>query len=84
MLQSCDLCHLETLFPYWDENPVPTNPEVNTVLPEKEDWMKEESVLFKDTLNTFIYGYMAADHLVKDHSDSEGKPAAATWATLSD
>ena len=27
----------------------------------------------------FIYGYM-----VKYHSDSERKPAAATWATLSD
>ena len=32
----------------------------------------------------FIYGYMASDIMVKDHSDSERKHAAATWATLSD
>ena len=31
----------------------------------------------------FIYGYMASD-MVKDHSNSDRKPAAATWATLSD
>ena len=29
----------------------------------------------------FIYSYMASD-MVNDHSDSERKPAAATWATL--
>ena len=43
---------------------------------------QEGNVLFNDALNTFyFYGYM-----VKDHSDSERerKPAAATWATLSD
>ena len=28
----------------------------------------------------FIYGYR---HMVKDHSDNERKPAATTWATLS-
>ena len=32
----------------------------------------------------FIYGYMASDIMVKDHSDSERKPAVATRATLSD
>ena len=34
----------------------------------------------------FIYGYMASDIIMlKYHTDSErGKPAAATWATLSD
>ena len=31
----------------------------------------------------FIYGYMESD-MVNDHSDSERKPTAATWATLSD
>ena len=31
----------------------------------------------------FIYGYITL-HMVKDHSDSERKPAAATWATLFD
>ena len=31
----------------------------------------------------FIYGYMALD-MVKDHSDSERKPAAATLTTISD
>ena len=28
-----------------------------------------------------LYG---VEHMVKDHSDSERKPAAATWATISD
>ena len=28
-----------------------------------------------------LYG---VGHMVKDHSDSERKPAATTWATLSD
>ena len=44
----------------------------------------EVSVLFNDALNTFylrLYGVM---HIVKDHSNSERKPTAATWATLSD
>ena len=41
---------------------------------------KEGSVLFNDALNTFRYGYLA---LVKDHSDTEGKTTAATWATFS-
>ena len=41
-------------------------------------WL-EGNVLFNDTLNTFNYDYMA-----KDHSDRERKPAAATYATLSD
>ena len=38
----------------------------------------EGNVLFNDTLNTFYL------HMVKYHSDSKRKPAAATWATLSD
>ena len=34
----------------------------------------------------FIYGYKASDiiFIIKDHSDSERKPSAATWPTLSD
>ena len=31
---------------------------------------KEGNVLYNDTHNTFIYGYMASD-MVNDHSDSE-------------
>ena len=45
---------------------------------------KEGNVLFKDTLNTFYLQSYGVEHMVKDHSDSERKPAAATWATLSD
>ena len=37
----------------------------------------EGSVLFNDALNTFSY-------MVKDHTDSERKSAAATWSTLSE
>ena len=43
---------------------------------------KEGNVLFNDTLNTLrLYGVR---HMVKDHLDSERKPGAAIWATLSD
>ena len=45
--------------------------------------LKEGNVLFNDTLNTFyFYGYMASD-MITDLSDSERKPAAATWTNLS-
>ena len=45
---------------------------------------KEGNVLFNDTLNTFYLQLYGIRHMVKDHSDSEKKPAAATCATLSD
>ena len=46
---------------------------------------KEEGyVLFNDALNTFYLRLYGVRHMVKDHSDSERKSAAATWATLSD
>ena len=45
----------------------------------------EGNVLFNDALNTFYLRLYCVRHMVKDHSDSrERKPAAATWATLSD
>ena len=40
--------------------------------------------LFNDTLNTFYLWLYGVGHMVKYHSDSERKPAAATWATLFD
>ena len=43
-----------------------------------------KNVLFNDKLNTFYLQLYGVRHMVKDHSDSERKPAAATWATLSD
>ena len=45
---------------------------------------KEGSVLFNYTLNTFYLRLHGVRHMVKDHSNNERKPAAATWATLSD
>ena len=45
---------------------------------------KEENVLINDVLNTFYLRLYGVGHMVNDHSDSERKPAAATWATLSD
>ena len=45
---------------------------------------KEGNVLFNDALNTFYLWLYGVRHIVKNHSDSERKPAAATWATLSD
>ena len=49
-------------------------------------WKEGGIVLFNDTLKTFYLWLYGIKHLVKDHSDSERerKPAAATWATLSD
>ena len=44
----------------------------------------EGSVLFNDALNTFYLRLYGVRHMVKDHSDSERKSAAATRATLSD
>ena len=44
----------------------------------------EGNVLFNDALNTFYLLLYGVEHMVKDHSDSERKPAAATSATLSD
>ena len=37
-----------------------------------------------DALNTFYLLLYGIGHMVKDHSDSKRKFAAATWATLSD
>ena len=45
---------------------------------------RERNVLFNDALNTFYVRIYGVRQMVKDHSDSEGKPAAATWTTLSD
>ena len=45
---------------------------------------KEGNVLFNDALNTFYLRLYSVGHMVKDHSDSERKTAAATWVTLSD
>ena len=45
---------------------------------------KEGNVLFNDALNTFYLRLYGVRHMVKDHSDIERKPAAATCATFSD
>ena len=50
----------------------------------KEPLRKKGNVLFNDALNTFYLRLYGVGHMVKYHSDSERKPAAATWATLSD
>ena len=46
--------------------------------------IKEGNILFNDALTTFYLWLYGVGHMVKDHSDSERKPAASTWATLSD
>ena len=54
----------------------------------EEQWVeqdrKEGNVLFNDALNTFYLQLYGITHMVKDHSDSERKPAVTTYATLSD
>ena len=44
---------------------------------------KEGNVLFNNALNTFYLQLFGIGHMVKDHSDWERKPAAATRATPS-
>ena len=44
---------------------------------------KEGGVLFNDALNILYLRLYGVGHMVKYHSDSEKKPAAATWPTLS-
>ena len=46
--------------------------------------LQEGNVLFNDALNTFYLWIDGIEHMVNDHSDSERKCTAATWATLSD
>ena len=48
------------------------------------DKRKEGNVLFNDALNTFYLQLYGIRQMVKDHSDNERKPAAATWTTISD
>ena len=45
---------------------------------------EEGNVLFNDALNTFYLRLYGVGYMVEYHLDSERKPAAATWATLSD
>ena len=40
--------------------------------------LKEGNVLFNDALNTFYLRLYGVRHMIKDHSDNERKPAAAT------
>ena len=54
----------------------------NNILKTKN--LKEGNVLFNDALNTFYLRLYGIRHMVKDHSDSERKPAPATWAILFD
>ena len=44
----------------------------------EEEGRKEENVLFNNALNTFYLRLYGVRHMVKDHSDSERKPTAAT------
>ena len=59
------------------------NDELNTFYLRLYEGRKEMFYLTTHS-RLFIYGYMASDIMVKYHSNSERKPAAATWATLSD
>ena len=46
--------------------------------------MKEGNILFNDALNTFYLQIYGIWHMINNLLDSERKPTAATWATLSD
>ena len=48
----------------------------------KSNVLKEGNVLLNNAHNTFYLPLYGVKHMVKDHSDSERKPTAATRATL--
>ena len=55
--------------------------------PSHHEWThlwKEGWVLINDALNTFYLQLYGVRDMVKDYTNSDTKPAAATWATLSD
>ena len=58
--------------------------QLRVTSPSDNEEKKEGNVIFNDALNTFYLRLYGVRHMVKDHSDSERKPAAATWATLFD
>ena len=45
---------------------------------------RKDIFLFNDAFNTFYLWLYGVRHMVKYHTYSVRKPAAATWATLSD
>ena len=49
----------------------------------EEGRRKEGNVLFNDALNTFYLRLYGVGRMIKNHSDTDRKRAAATWATLS-
>ena len=55
----------------------PSGP-VKTTLSESERRDETRNVLFNDALNTFYLRLYDVRHMVKDHTDSEKKPAATT------
>ena len=44
---------------------------INGIFPCHRNTKKERNVLINDALNTFIYGYMIKDIMVKDQTDNE-------------
>ena len=44
---------------------------------------KEANILFNIALNTFYFMLYGVRHMVKNHTDSEKKHAATTWAAHS-
>ena len=57
---------------------------VSDVVKRPDSERKEGNVLFNDAFNTFYLRLYGIGDMVKDHLDSERKPAAATQTTLSD
>ena len=57
---------------------------INRSVPSLERRKEGRKCLFNDALNTFYLRLYGVRHMVKYHSDSERKPAAATYTSLSD
>ena len=61
-----------------------TESKIPTIKPSPKDWLEERKEMFYLMAHsTHLLRLYSVGHMVKDHSDSEVKPAADTWATLS-
>ena len=77
---SSRIAHLKTKQKKHIQNPIVDEVRLIPILCGR----KEGNALFNDALNTFYLRLYGVGHMVKYHSDSERKPAAATWVNLSD
>ena len=66
---------------HWLEQKIAQTAAGSTEKDRSDDRPLQSRARYQLSYIPLLYGII---HMVKDHSDRERKPAAATWATLSD